>query len=331
MRPRLSTADTQQRWEGVVIPIVTPLVDGRPDLDALRANIAWLLERGARQGNSIFIAAGSGGDFPMLSLDERMSVIRAVAEATEGLVPIIAAAQSLDLRDSVRLCRLAEELELDAVQIAGPFYYDGRPGDAEAWLTEVASQTSAGFAIYNNWYTGYDMPLDLVERLLDLPNAIGVKWASPNIDVFTEGVHRFSERVPVINNTLASVFGHMLGARPFVSHWPNFYPEFCWALWELMQAERYGEAQRYFEGVMRPYRRVVGAIAAQTAGEGVFVRPFMEAVGLATGASPLPSRDAVVTPALRDEVQVVLRNARELTEGLMAAASPVRSQSAATR
>lgn len=331
MRPRLSTADTQQRWQGVVIPIVTPFVDGRPDLDALRRNVSWLLERGARQGNSIFIAAGSGGDFPMMSLDERMAVIRALAEAADGLVPIIAAGQSLDLRDSVRLCRLAEELELDAVQISGPFYYDGRPGDAEAWLSEVASQTSAGFAVYNNWYTGYDMPLDLVERLLDLPNAIGVKWASPSIDVFTEGIHRFSERVPVINNTLASVFGHMLGARPFVSHWPNFYPEFCWTLWDLMEAERYGEAQRYFEGVMRPYRRVVGEIAAQTAGEGVFVRPFMDAVGLETGASPLPSRDAVVTPALRADVEAILRNARELTEAFAEPASAVPSHPAATR
>lgn len=322
MDPRLSTEETRQRWQGVVIPLVTPFADGRPDLAALRRNVAWLLERGARQGNSLFIAAGSGGDFPMMNLEERQAVIRAIAEATEGLVPIIAAAQSLDLRDSVAICRLAEELELDAVQISGPFYYDGRPGDAEAWLTEVASQTSAGFAVYNNWYTGYDMPLDLVERLLDLPNAVGVKWASPNVDVFTEGVHRFAPRMPVINNTLASVFGHMLGARPFVSHWPNFYPEFCWALWDLMEAGRYGEAQRYFEGVMRPYRRVVGQVAARTAGEGVFVRPFMEAVGLTAGRSPLPSRDAAVTPELRREMEDALRNARELTDAIAAPAVP---------
>src|SRR5579864_9218512 len=97
------------RWRGVVAPLVTPFtVDGALDLPALRANVQWLLDRGARQGNTILLVAGSGGDFSSMNLDERMQVIRTVAAAAAGRVPIIAGAQSLDIRESIAICRLCE-------------------------------------------------------------------------------------------------------------------------------------------------------------------------------------------------------------------------------
>ena len=302
--------DARTRWQGVLAPIVTPFSDdGRVDIDSLQANVQWLIDRGARPGNTVLLAAGSGGDFPMMSLDERLQVIQAISEVNQGLLPIIAGGQSLDLRETIAICQHSESLGLDAVQISGPFYYDGRPDDVVAWLDEVARQTSVGFAIYNNWYTGYDMPVSLMERLLDLPNTIGVKWASPNMDVFEDGVRRLMPHAAVVNNTLFTVWGHLLGLRCFVSHWPNFCPEFCWRIWDLMEAGRYADAQREFDDLMTPYRQLVGTIAGNTAGEGVFVRPFMEIAGLSGGVSRLPSRDAAITDDLRNRMRNLLDQA----------------------
>ena len=294
-----SAEQIRARWQGVLAPLVTPFAeDGSLDLESLRQNVEWLIGRGASEGNTIFLVAGSGGDFPMMNLQERFSVIRTVAEVTDGRIPIVAGAQSLDIRDSIAICQLCESLDIDAVQISGPFYYDGRPGDVIAWLTEVARHTRVGFAIYNNWYTGYDMPLDLIEQLLDLPNSVAVKWASPSFETFLEGVRRLLPRVAVINNTLITIPGHVAGCRAFVSHFANFYPEFCWRVWDLMEARQYDEANEEFERVMVPYRALVRSIASQTAGEAVFVRPAMAARGLNGGHSRLPSRDAVVTPEI---------------------------------
>jgi 4-hydroxy-tetrahydrodipicolinate synthase len=290
-----------------VAPLVTPFAaDGALDLPALRANVRWLLDRGARHGNTILLVAGSGGDFTSMNLDERKQVIQAAVEVAAGQLPIIAGAQSLDIRTSIAICRLCEELGVDAVQISGPYYYEGRPGDVVAWLEEVARHTTIGFALYNNWYTGYDMPLNLVERLLDLPNSVGVKWSSPQRDTFVEGVRRFAPRVAVVDNTLDTIAGHLAGCRAFVSHFPNFYPEFCWRIWDLMEAYQYHEAQQEFDRVMVPYRALVSMIAAETAGEGVFVRPAMAAVGLNGGCSRLPSRDRAVTPEVRDGFKKLL-------------------------
>jgi 4-hydroxy-tetrahydrodipicolinate synthase len=303
----LTPEQARTRWRGVVAPLVTPFtVDGALDLPALRANVQWLLGRGARHGNTILLVAGSGGDFTVMSLDERKQVIRAAAAVAAGQLPIIAGAQSLDIRESIELCQLCEDVGVDAVQISGPFYYDGRPGDVVAWMEEIARHTTIGFALYNNWYTGYDMPLDLIERLLDLPNSIGVKWSSPHRDTFVEGVRRFAPRAAVVDNTLDTIAGHLAGCRAFVSHFPNFYPEFCWRLWDLLEAQQYHVAQQEFERVMVPYRALVQQIARETAGEGVFVRPAMAAAGLNGGCSRLPSRDAVVTPQIRDGFKKLL-------------------------
>lgn len=311
----LTPAEARARWQGVLIPLVTPFGDdGELDLASLRANIAWLIGRGAKLGNSVLIAAGSGGDFTSMNLEERKTVIAAIAEAVDGRIPIIAGVQALDVRDTIALCRHGESLGLDGVQISPPFYYDGRPGDALAWFKTVASETNIGFAVYNNWYTGYDMPIELVDEILELPQSIGVKWASPSIDVFQAGIRRFLPRVTVVNNTFNTVLGHMLGCRCFVSHWPNFYPDWCWRIWELMEAGDFGAAQREFDAAMVPYQALVGQIARQTAGEGVFVRPGMRAMGLNGGRSRLPSRDEVVTPEIEAGYRALLTQVGALAE-----------------
>ncbi len=294
------TADqAKARWRGVLAPLVTPFrEDGTVALDTLQNNVQWLIDQGATEQNTVILTAGSGGDFTSMNLDERKAVIQATAEVVGGKIPIIAGVQALDVRDCIALCQWSETCGVDAVQISGPFYYDGRPGDTVAWMEEVARHTRVGFALYNNWYTGYNMPLDLIERLLDVPNSIAIKWSSPDAEVFQEGVRRFASRAAVVNNTFLTVLGHLAGCRVFVSHWPNFCPQFCWRVWDLLEANHYDLAQREFERAMGPYRALVGQIQRETAGEGIFVRAAMQAVGLDGGCSRLPSRDAVVTPEI---------------------------------
>jgi dihydrodipicolinate synthase/N-acetylneuraminate lyase len=308
----LNPLEYRERWRGVVAPLVTPFKDDHAvDYDALQSNVEWLLGRGARQGNTIFLVAGSGGDWPMMDLDERKRVIRTVVDTTSGKVPVIAGAQSLDLRVSIALCQFCEDLAVDAVQISAPAYWAGRRDDVLAWMTEASRNTSIPFALYNNWYTGYNMSFELVEELLELPNAVGIKWTSPDIDAQVAGFVRWRDRVAVIDNSWQTISGHLHGIRAWVSHLPNFYPEWCWQVWELMESGDYQAAQREFDRVFVPYSALVEPIAKSTAGEGVFVRPAMEARGLVGGRSRLPSRDDAVTPAIR-------AGFRELLAGLQA-------------
>ena len=300
----------KNRFRGVLVPIATMYAeDGSLDVETLASNVQWIIDRGARQGNTIFLAAGSGGDFSSLSTEERKQVIKAVAEVGAGRIPIIAGVQSTDIRVTIELCQFCEEQGIDAVQIGGAFYYDGKPDDTIAWFEEVARHTQVGFAIYNHWYTApkYDVPVDLVERLLDIPNSIAVKWASPSVANLIKGLKRFVPRAAVVNNNGAmAIYSHVLGCRAWVSHVPNFYPQHSWQVWDLMEQQRYQEAQEAYNEFMVPYTRLIGQVKAATAGEGILVKAAMEAAGLPGGQSRLPSRDAAVTPEIREGFRKLL-------------------------
>jgi len=298
----LGVEELRNRWQGVVIPLITPFAeDGSLDLEALEKNVQWIMDRGARMGNTVFLAAGSGGDLTSMTTEERKQVIKTVCDVADGKVPVMASAQSTDVRVSIELCQFGETVEMDAVQLSGPYYYDGRPGDALAWMEEVAKHTDIGFAVYNNWYTGYDMPIDLIDEMLDIPNSIAVKWGSPNVFTYMEGIRRFNSKAVVVDNAFLSEISYPRGVKCHISHLPNFYPEHSWRVHDLAMAGKYTEAGREWDRLIVPWMKLIAPIAAATGGEGVFVRPAMEAVGLTGGRSPLPSRDEVVTPELREK------------------------------
>ena len=103
-----------------------------------------------------------------------------------------------------------------------------------------------------------------------------------------------------------AIYSHVLGCRAWVSHVPNFYPQHSWQVWDLMEQQRYQEAQEAYNEFMVPYTRLIGQVRGATAGEGIFVKAAMEAAGLPGGRSPLPSRDAAVTPEIREGFRKLL-------------------------
>ncbi len=298
----LTVEEMKERWQGVLVPLVTVFKEDLSlDLPAMESNVQWLIDKGARMGNTIFLAGGSGGDFTGMSTEERKEVIRTVAEVADGRVPMVAGTQSTDIRVCIELCNFCEEYRYDCVQLAGPYYYDGRPGDSMAWMQEVAKDTDIGFAVYNNWYTGYDMPMDLIDEILDIENSIAVKWSSPDYFTYMEGVRRFLPKAAVVDNAGLPVMSCILGVRTYISHTPNFCPEPYWRVIDYLKESKYEEAQAELDRFEIPWKKLRGQFAAQTGGEGVFVRPAMEAAGLKSGRSRLPSRDEVITPQLREE------------------------------
>ncbi len=313
----LTVEEARKKLRGVVVPLTTIFdSDGTLDLEATASNVQWIVDQGARQGNTIFLAAGSGGDFTVMSTQERKQVIKAVVDVSKGRIPVMAGVQSTDIRVTIELCRYCEQIGVDLAQISHAYYYDCHPEDVIAWHQQVANQTNMSLAPYSHWYSGskYDLPLDLVDRLLDIPTAVAVKWGAPSVASFQQGVIRFRERVAVIENMLQPILGHVLGCRAWISHVPNFSPQHSWMVWELMESGRYEEAQTEYDRFMTPYFDLVGRISAKTAGEGVFVRPGLEAAGLRSGTSRLPSRDEAGTPELRESFHKLLEDARSRAE-----------------
>jgi len=286
----LTVEEMKTRWYGMVVPLVTVFKEDLSlDLPALESNLRWMMDKGAGMGNTILLVAGSGGDFSGMTVEERKQVIRTVAQVTDGRVPLVAGVQSTDIRVCIELCNFCEEYGYDCVQLSGPYYYDGRPGDAMAWMQEVAKHTDIGFAVYNNWYTGYDMPIDLIDEMLGIENSVAVKWGSPDVFTYMEGVRRFLPKAVVVDNALLPVLSYLLGIRAFISHGPNFCPEHSWRVLSRLEAGKYEEAQTEYDRYWVPWSTLIGQVAGRTGGEAVFVRPAMSGPAMSFA---MPGREA---------------------------------------
>ena len=300
----LSKLEAKERYQGVVVPLATLFNDDRSiDVQGTVGNAQWIVDRGAKQGNTVFLIAGSGGDFSVLNMEERRKVIGAVAKVgRENNIPMMAGVQSTDIRDTIELCKLAEDHGVEVVQISCAYYYTVQDEDTVAWHEEVARHTNIGFSAYNHYYSGskYDMPTAVMDRLLEIPNTIVVKWGSPNMESYLSGLIKWIPQAAVVNNGGLMIYAATLGCRAWISHVPNFYPEFCWRTHELIVQERWQDAEEFFQQFMGPYNKVRGAVGGHTAGEGIFVKAAMDATGRRGGPSRLPSRDSVVTPEVRD-------------------------------
>ena len=77
--------DAQQAmtfFRGPMVSVATPFTpDFELDLEALRDNIRFMVDRGVRQGQGVLLVAAAGGEFPMLSMEERKEITRVSVEA----------------------------------------------------------------------------------------------------------------------------------------------------------------------------------------------------------------------------------------------------------
>src|SRR5205814_9884694 len=128
------------------------------------------------------------------------------------------------------------------------------------------SRTSMPFALYNNWYTGINMSFETIDTLLELPNSIAIKWTAPEIDAQLAGIRRWRDRVAVVDNSWQTIMGHLEGVRAWVSHFPNFYPEWCWRVLGPRWAGGYVAGNAEFVRVFAPWSALLAAISAQTPG-----------------------------------------------------------------
>src|SRR4030088_1022664 len=105
---------------GVIPAIVTPFDAAREvDHGALEVLAARLVSGGVHA----IMATGGTGEFPHLDPDERLTVLRTIAGAVGGQVPVIAGTAACELGQTLGLAEQAAEAGADAIISVPPYYF----------------------------------------------------------------------------------------------------------------------------------------------------------------------------------------------------------------
>lgn len=157
--------------------MITPFTDdGSLDVDGAVALARWL----ESQGNDGLVVAGTTGESPTLTDDEKLTLWEAVAAAVT--IPVTAGSTGADTAHSVHLSAEASKLGVAGILALCPYY--NRPSQAgiEGHLRAVSEATDLPLVIYDiPVRTGRKIASALLVRLAhEVPNIVGLKDAAGN-------------------------------------------------------------------------------------------------------------------------------------------------------
>lgn len=164
-------------FDGIWLPMVTPLRDGHVDLDAARALARYYRNAGIA-GLVLF---GSTGEGNLLSLSEKIDMASAIASDPHAL-PLVLGVGGVDTRGVATAIRRLDKLA-PAGYLVPPPYYLGPSQAGILWhYRQVAWATQRPIILYNiPKRTGVTMTVETMEKLALLPGFSAVKECNPGV------------------------------------------------------------------------------------------------------------------------------------------------------
>ena len=306
----MDTGKLKDRLAGCYITVPTMFRDDDLDVDtaAIARHVGFLRARGIATGNAVLLAGGAAGDFSTMTLEERARVAETVRDAADGQVPIAMGAQTTSTREVEQLAKIAHRLGFDYIQVSCPFYFNHTEDDFLEYVQAAAAAAPIGIIVYNTFWTSAAVSFATVARLIEIPNVVGLKWATPRTDAmeFEDVVSAFAERVSIIDNHLMFALSHALGARAFEVHLSNYWPEWGLRLLAELGQGHYAEVQGMLVREAMPFYKLWTEIErTYTSGDGYLDKLCMELVGLDSSRCRPPTRD--IRSIYRDRCRDMMR------------------------
>jgi 4-hydroxy-tetrahydrodipicolinate synthase len=236
-------------FHGSMVALVTPMNDdGSLDLPALRRLVDFHIEN----GTDVMVPVGTTGESPTLDMDEHCDVIRVTVEHVKGRVPVIAGTGANSTTEAIELTRCAQKAGADACLLVTPYY--NKPTQEGLYLHHkaVAEAVPVPQILYNvPGRTACDMLPETVERLAAIPNIVGIKEATGNLDRVRDIVRRCGDKFDIYSGDDATALDAiLLGARGDISVTANVAPKLMHEMCTLARAGREMEARAINDRLM---------------------------------------------------------------------------------
>jgi 4-hydroxy-tetrahydrodipicolinate synthase len=158
----------------------------------------------ADNGSDSLLIAGTTGESPAMSHEEKLKLFKVIKAAVGSRVPIIAGTGSNNTQDSIRFTKEAEDIGVDAALVVCPYYNKPTQEGIYGHFKAVAESTSLPVIVYNiPGRTGVNITPETMAKLSEIPNIIADKEASGSVEqcslmvVATQAMKAFSRYLPI--------------------------------------------------------------------------------------------------------------------------------------
>jgi 4-hydroxy-tetrahydrodipicolinate synthase len=282
--------------------MVTPFnADGSLNLDGARRLAKWLQDN----GNDGLVVAGTTGESPVLTDDERLSLFAAVTEAVT--IPVIAGTGTNDTAHSVHMTKEATKLGVAGILAVTPYYNRPPQSGIEGHMRAMAASTNLPVVVYDiPARTGRKIATSLILKLAnEVSNIVALKDAAGNpaesAVLMAQAPAGFELYSGDDGLTLPFMAIGGSGVIGVATHWTGQDHQEMFALWEKGDVD----------GARRVNARMLESFAFETGDDNPNPLPskvMMNVLGLQVGEARLPMGPP---PAgLEERAKKVLENLR---------------------
>jgi len=225
---------------GSMVALVTPMdAQGRLDWDSLGKLVDFHLEKGTHA----IVAVGTTGESATLSVEEHIQVIEFVVKRVAGRIPVIAGTGANSTSEAVHLTQNAKNAGADACLLVVPYYNKPTQEGLYQHFKHIAEAVDIPQILYNvPGRTSCDMQAETVIRLSTVPNIIGIKEATGDLDrakAIVDGVSK--DFIVLSGDDPTAVELILLGGKGNISVTANVAPR---EMADLCEAALEGNAEK---------------------------------------------------------------------------------------
>jgi 4-hydroxy-tetrahydrodipicolinate synthase len=211
------------KLKGSLVAIITPMRDdGALDLDAFRSLIDWHI----REGTDGIVVVGTTGESPTVDFDEHRLLIDTAVKHAAKRIPIVAGTGANSTREAIELASHAKKAGADLSLTVVPYYNKPTQEGLYRHFRAIAEAVDIPHVLYNvPARTAADLQNETVLRLAEVPNIVGIKDATADLQRGAELLRRKPAEFAVYSGDDATGLGLMLlGGDGVISVTANVAP-----------------------------------------------------------------------------------------------------------
>jgi 4-hydroxy-2-oxoglutarate aldolase len=247
------------KLSGVMPPITTPFQNGKLVLNKLKENF----QKWNKTELSGYLVLGSNGEAVYLNEKEKTKVIEVSRESIPTSKIMIVGTGMESTQETIRFTNQAAKMGADCALVVTPSYFKAsmKPQILYDHFISAAESSQIGILIYNvPQFTGINMESELVAKLSEHPNIIGIKDSSGNIGQLSEIIYLSHEKFAVFVGSAPVFFPALcVGAVGGILAVAQVAPQACVQIQNLFNKGEMDEA-RALQSQLTPLAKAVTAI-----------------------------------------------------------------------
>lgn len=184
---------------GVMPALVTPFDgNGKIDFHLFEKLLTKLRDDGVKG----WVPCGSTGEYNAMTSDERVSVLKFVADFANKDELLVAGTNAGSTWEVIEHTKRARDAGYDTVLLSAPFYATPAPNELIAHYQSVLDAVDVDIILYN--YppkVGVEVGLDVLDAFVKSPRVIGIKESSGNLLRAIDIRSRYGDRFQVTNGS----------------------------------------------------------------------------------------------------------------------------------